>query len=151
MEPRFSHCLTGCDASKHTGRTPFLLDGKIAANPDPEDTPDTHGLKQDMILAIVSQQRRWAQCPRVRFPKKGGSRLDTPPPMLAEMGGGVLLELPGKLLCRWRRVAGIFSQIFQGRVVSVCLGHESLFQAVLAEMDRQGSSTTQETLPAHSV
>lgn len=151
MEPRFSHRLTGCDASKHTGRTPFLLDGKMtAANPGLEDAPDTHGLKQDMILASVSQQRRWAQCPRVCFPKKGGSRLDTPPPVLAEVGGGVVLELPGKLLCRWGRVAGIFTDL-PGRVVSVCLGHELLFQAILAEMDRQDSSTTQETLPAHSI
>lgn len=80
MEPRFSHCSTGCDISKHTGQKPFLRDGKIAANPDLEDASDTHEVKQDMSLATVFQQRRWAQRPRVYFPKKGGGGIDTWPP-----------------------------------------------------------------------
>lgn len=82
---------------KHTGRKHCLLDGRYTpAYLDLENTSGYRWEKTKYELAIVFQQKRWAECPLSLFSWERRRRWDWhSPTRFGEGGEGVVLELLG--------------------------------------------------------
>lgn len=99
MEPRFSHCSTGCNVFEHTGRKHFLLDRKTYSS-QPCSGKDASGHTWNQAryeLAMVLHPSGQNGPESIFLRKEKEVWLVPPHQRVGEGGGGVVLELLGKL------------------------------------------------------